>query len=183
MHPEYTDSDGTEVRKPASIIDGSSGLRISGPTDEQLARNGVYRAAYAEPDHGRAVLGYVFKGIASGRSVFEPVTMDLEEFLAATHAAQVAGLVAQHGGTIAQLGALLARFGLSMPITTEQATAAVYAAAKAEQDPEQARQMTLDAVLLANLRSSLPMTESLLYDCAVAMAAKVDAADEAQPEG
>jgi hypothetical protein len=40
----YTDERGKPVRKPASIIDATTGLRVAGPSDEQLARAGIYRA-------------------------------------------------------------------------------------------------------------------------------------------
>jgi hypothetical protein len=40
MKPTYTDLTGKPVRKPASIIDATTGLRVAGPTDEQLARAG-----------------------------------------------------------------------------------------------------------------------------------------------
>ena len=181
MKPTYTDERGQPASRPASIIDAATGLRVAGPSDEQLARAGIYRAEYREPDEGLAVLGHEFRGIIEGRAVYEPITMDAREFVAANRRAVVAGMIAQHQTQIMQLAALLGRFGLTMPISTDEATAAIYAAAKAETDPAKALGMTLDAVLLANVRSGLPMADALLYDCAVAMqqeAARAEAEKE-----
>jgi hypothetical protein len=70
MKPTYTDERGKPVSKPASIIDAATGLRVAGPSDEQLARAGIYRAVIEPPSKGMAATGpAVFDRIEDGRAI------------------------------------------------------------------------------------------------------------------
>jgi hypothetical protein len=66
----YIDARGKPVRKPASIIDAATGLRVAGPTDEQLARAGIYRAVIDPCEKGMVATGApVFDRIEDGRAI------------------------------------------------------------------------------------------------------------------
>ena len=70
MRPTYTDERGKPVSKPASIIDAATGLRVAGPTDEQLARAGIYRAVIDPPEKGMVATGpAIFSRIEDGRAI------------------------------------------------------------------------------------------------------------------
>ena len=70
MRPTYTDERGAPVSKPASIIDATTGLRVAGPSDEQLAQAGIYRAVIEPPEKGMAATGpAVFDRIEDGRAI------------------------------------------------------------------------------------------------------------------
>jgi len=70
MRATYTDERGKPVSKPASIIDAATGLRVAGPSDEQLAQAGIYRAVIDPPEKGMAAVGpAVFDRIEDGRAI------------------------------------------------------------------------------------------------------------------
>jgi hypothetical protein len=70
MRPTYTDDRGKPIAKPASIIDAATGMRVAGPSDEQLAQAGIYRAVIEPPEKGMVATGVpVFDRIEDGRAI------------------------------------------------------------------------------------------------------------------
>jgi hypothetical protein len=80
MRPTYTDSGGKPVSKPASIIDAATGLRVAGPSDEQLARAGIYRAVTEPPAKGMVAVGpAIFDRLELGRAIMVAPTAPAAE--------------------------------------------------------------------------------------------------------
>jgi len=64
----YVDAHGSPVARPKSLIVGN--LRVIPPSDEQLARAGIYRAVIDQPEKGMVAVGpAVFDRIENGRAI------------------------------------------------------------------------------------------------------------------
>jgi hypothetical protein len=80
MRPTYADERGKPVSKPASIIDAATGLRVAGPSDEQLARAGIYRAVTEPPAKGMVAVGpAIFDRLERGRAIMVAPTAPAAE--------------------------------------------------------------------------------------------------------
>jgi hypothetical protein len=131
MRPTYTDERGKPVSKPASIIDAATGLRVAGPTDEQLARAGIYRAVTEPPAKGMVAVGpAIFDRLERGRAIMVAPTAPAAEVQAQREADEQAARDADPLAIIdrrfdaleARIAALETKPGIIDPTPTQKET-------------------------------------------------------------